>query len=412
MSSLTRLARESVQTTAWAFGGLAFSFASGIVSARMLGAHDRGTLAMVITIVGLGTLVAALGTNASVRVHLPTDPRVTVSLYLRLSSKLALLSLVLLVPMTVVLASSLDRALAHPLVLAAVAALIVTNFFANQLADCFNALHQSARSAQLNTLGFSLTALPLIICWVAGLGLKGAILAYACGFGIRVLVGRVWLRRLVDDREPSAGGGERVLLRAGIPLLGVIMGQAVLVRADQLAVGMLMGSHAAGLYAVAATPAGILTVIGASLGQVIFAAAAHRDLTRQLLIRQTCIAIATTALAALVGVTLLPWVLPALFGPEFAGSVGVAQVLLGVQVLAAAYLVVSRAAAGYGMVRWAGYSGVLGGIVVIAAALLLVPRFGLFGAAAASALAFGVMIAQLVVGLARARPWASAETAV
>jgi O-antigen/teichoic acid export membrane protein len=330
---------------------------------------------------------------------------VTISLYWRLSSKLALLSLALLVPTTLIVASSFDPALAHPLALAAVAALIVTTFFANQMADCLNALHQSARSAQLNAVGFLMTALPLLVCWVAGLGVKGAILAYACGFGVRIGVGRSWLRRLTDDAEPTAEGGEGLLLRAGLKLLGVIIGQAVLLRADQLAVGLLLGSHAAGLYAVAATPAGILTVVGASLGQVTFAEAAHGTLRRQLLIRQTAVAVATTGAAALAGVVLVPWVLPALFGHEFAGSVPVAQALLGVQVLAAGYLVVSRAVAGYGMINWAGWSGVLGAVAIIVASVLLVPRFGLFGAAGASATAFGLMIGYLVLALARAKPW-------
>jgi O-antigen/teichoic acid export membrane protein len=250
-----------------------------------------------------------------------------------------------------------------------------------------------------------MTALPLLVCWVAGLGVKGAILAYACGFGVRIGVGRSWLRRLTDDAEPTAEGGEGLLLRAGLKLLGVIIGQAVLLRADQLAVGLLLGSHAAGLYAVAATPAGILTVVGASLGQVTFAEAAHGTLRRQLLIRQTAVAVATTGAAALAGVVLVPWVLPALFGHEFAGSVPVAQALLGVQVLAAGYLVVSRAVAGYGMINWAGWSGVLGAVAIIVASVLLVPRFGLFGAAGASATAFGLMIGYLVLALARAKPW-------
>ena len=408
-SSGVRLARESVRTTAWAFCGLGFSFASGIASARMLGPHDRGSVAVAVTLVGLGTLLSALGTNVSLRVYLPTDPRVTIPLYWRLSSKLALLSLALLIPTVLIVASSVDRALAHPLTLAAIAALIVTTFFANQTADCLNALHQSARSAQLNAIGFLMTAVPMLVCWLAGLGMKGAILAYACGFALRVALGRSWLRRLVDRAEPTAGGGERLLVRAGIRLLGMIFGQAVLIRADQLAVGLLIGSHAAGLYAVAATPAGILTVLGASLGQVTFAEAAHGSLTRQLLVRQTAVAAGLTGAAALAGVLLLPWVLPALFGREFAGSVSVAQALLGVQVLAAAYLVVSRAVAGYGMISWAGSSGVLGGLAIIAASLLLIPRFGLFGAAAGSAAAFGLMIAYLVLGLARTRPWLRSE---
>jgi O-antigen/teichoic acid export membrane protein len=190
-----------------------------------------------------------------------------------------------------------------------------------------------------------------------------------------------------------------------MPLLGVNLGQAVILRLDQVLVGILLGSHAAGLYSVAGTPAGVLTVVSNSVGQVTFAEAAHGQLTRKLLGRQVLLAVLTTAAAATGGVVLLPWLLPLLFGQPFKASVLIAQLLVVAQVMLAPFLVLSRAAAGYAMIRWAGGLGLLGTVLIVGAALILVPRLGLPGASLACGVTYSAMTVLIACALMIRRPW-------
>lgn len=410
MNKSTQLTRKSVHTTAWSFAGLACSLISGILTARMLGPDDRGALAVVLTVAGIGTLISALGTNVALRVYLPTDPRVTVKIYRRLSAKLAVLCLVLLLPMVLFLAGPVNEDLRKPVVLLCIAALVLSFFCSNQTLDCFNALHMAAKSARIDACGSCCTAVLVIVGWVTESGLAAAILAYVVGFSARAIVGTVLLSLSAPSVDPSIPpGGERLLLTRGIPLLGVNVGQAVMMRIDQVLVGVLLGSHAAGLYAVAATPAGVLAVVSNSIGQVTFAEAAYGRVERKLLVRQVLLAVTTTTAVAAVGVAALPWILPALFGQQFSESVRIAQLLLITQVLLSPYLVLSRAAAGYAMVRVAATTGLLGTALILGTTLVLAPRLGLPGVSLACGLTYGALTAVIVCVLSIRRPWLTTD---
>ncbi|XSS43453.1 lipopolysaccharide biosynthesis protein [Propionibacteriaceae bacterium Y1685] len=378
-----------------------------MITARLLGPSDRGLLSVLLTVVGIGTLVGGLGTNVALRVYLPKDPRVSVGGFFRLTRPLTLGVAVVLTPICFLV---LHR-MGHPpdiVLLALVILLIVTTFLSTQTLDVFNALHQSPRSARINTLGFVVTMVALLGLWWAGLGLHWVVCAYVLGFATRAVVSRSMIRvePISVERDHTAAR----LMRNGLPLLGTNVGQAMMLRADQLMVGLVLGSHAAGMYAVAATPAGILTVIANSIGQPTFAEAAHGRLGWRGLARQLCLALLITLAAAGAGIVLMPWALPLLFGEDFAGSVFVAQLLLLAQVTLAPYLILSRAAAGYGLVRLAGAAG-LGGaaLLILTTSVMFVPIFGMAGAAMACIATFLIMDLTLIVGLAWKRPWPGQE---
>ncbi len=410
MVRLAGLALLSARTTLWALAGVLLSLVSGIISARMLGPSDRGTLAIVLTVVGLTALFGALGTNVSLRVFLPSDSRVTLTVFRRLSMKLVFVNLVLCLIAMMILSRTVDARLTNMEIVGGIALLAVATFTSTQVLDCFNAVHASARSAQLNAGGFLITAVLLGAVWVSGGGLLGGLLAYFGGFAARSGAG-IWLlfRSSSVHDSPARPGGQRLLLINGVPLLGMNVGQALMLRSDQLLVGVLAGTQAAGLYAVATIPAGILTVISNSVGQVTFAEAAYGRLTYSRLLRQTLLALASTLGVAGIGFLLVPWLVPVLFGVDFIGAVGVAQVLLLAQVLLAPYLVLSRAMAGYGLVKWAGYSGLAGVPVLMVSAIALLPTYGLMGAGLAATVAFLFLSSVTMVGLILNRPWAQSN---
>ncbi|WP_157676885.1 oligosaccharide flippase family protein [Auraticoccus monumenti] len=387
--------------------GVACSLLSGIATARMLGASDRGTLAVALTVVGLLSLIGALGSNVAFRMLLPSDGRVTIAAFGRLTTKLALPNVAALLILMVVFSHRVDRQLSDPVILVCVAVLGVTMFFSNQVLDCFNALHQSHRAARLNALGALSTAILNLLCWIAGFTLTAALLCYAAGFALRTGIGLILLHRAPETRHTEEGpGGQLLMLSAGLPLMGGNLGQLVMLRLDQVLVGVLLGSSAAGIYAVASIPAGVLAVVSSAIGQVVLAEAARGLLSKGALVRLTLQASGLTLALAVTGAALAPWLLPLLFGAEFSDSTRTAQVLLFAQVALAPFLILNRAAVGYGMVRWSGLTGLAGAVTLIVTVLLLVPQFGVVGAGGAATLTFAVATTVTAVGLAVRRPWA------
>lgn len=410
-SSSGRLARKSIHTTAWSIVALGCSLVSGILTARMLGPNDRGALAIVLTTAGIGTLISALGTNVALRVYLPTDPRVTLEIYRRLSAKLAVLCLAMLLPFVLFVIGPVEGDLRNPLAIACIAALVLSFFFSNQTLDCFNALHMAASSARLDAFGAFCTAIMIVACWVTDSSLAAALMAYVVGFSVRAVLGTVMLLNSANRNVlPTPPGGERLLLTRGLPLLGANVGQAVMMRIDQVLVGLVLGSGAAGIYAVAATPAGMLAVVSNSIGQVTFAEAAHGRAGGKFLIRQVLLAVAATAAAAAIGVALVPWILPLLFGQAFSASVPIAQFLLVAQVLLSPFLVLSRATAGYAMIWAAGCTGLLGTLLILGTTLILAPRFGLLGVTFACGVTYGALTAVAAIIVAVRQPWTAAGT--
>lgn len=402
-SASGHLRSQSIRTLLWSVVGLACSLVAGVVTARLLGPNDRGVLSVLLTLTGIGTLMGALGTNVALRVYLPKDPQVSIGGFLRLSSRMTLCVTLVLTPVAVVVAAHLGKSTIDPVLVGLLAVLIVTTFTSNQVLDIFNAIHQSQKSARTNTAGFVVTTLALGIAWLCGVGLHWVLACYGVGFLVRVLVGRATLGTGVVMVENDHTATR--LIGGGLPLLGTNLGQALMLRADQLLVGLLLGSHAAGLYAVAATPAGILTVVANSVGQSTFAEAAHGRLTRRSLARQVALAAGITSGLAIVGLLLMPLALPLLFGADYEEGVNIARLLLLAQVALAPYLVLSRAGAGYGLVRLAGLTGFGGVVLLIVLMSLMLPAFGVVGAAIACISSFLVMDLVLAIGLRAAKPW-------
>lgn len=402
-SASGRLRGQSIRTLMWSVVGLACSLVAGVMTARLLGPSDRGILSVLLTLIGIGTLVGALGTNVALRVYLPKDPRVTIGGFLRLSRRMTLFVALVLTPLAVAVEVHLGQSILDPAMVALVAVLIVATFMSNQVLDIFNAIHQTSKSAKINTAGFIVVTLALGIAWLSGVGLHWVLACYAAGSLVRVLVGRATLGTevvMVENDHTAAR-----LIRGGLPLLGTNLGQALMLRADQLLVGLFLGSHAAGLYAVAATPAGILTVVANSVGQSTFAEAAHGRLTLRSLSRQVALATGITLGLAVVGLLVMPLALPLLFGAEFEEGVNIARLLLLAQVALAPYLVLSRAGAGYGLVRLAGLTGFGGVALLVLSMSLLLPVLGVVGAAIGCICSFMVMDLVLAVGLSAMKPW-------
>ncbi|WP_313356472.1 oligosaccharide flippase family protein [Microbacterium sp.] len=391
MSSSPR--RVLLGTLCWNFAGFGFGLVNSVLIARLLLPEARGVFAIVFTASGLLALVSAVGVNVSYRVH---QPRGDVGLhhYVRLSGKLSVLMLILTLVFIFVYGAFADEQLLQPALIAASLWLGITVFLGNQLFDAFNAVGRTHSAAMLNTLGILLVLMQLLFSSGQELSVISIVIMHASAFTLRILVG-LWfgvvLVRSASGKQGSVRAAEWLLLRDGLRLMGMNIGQVVTYRADQLFLGALGDSRSVGIYAVAATPASIPGVISNSIGQIVFRGAAAGQLSFRQTLTWSAVATTQTALYALVFWLVAPWAIPWLFGPEYDGAVEVARILVIAEIALVPFLILSRAAAGWKFISIAGLSGAVGVVAISIALVMLIPPFGAPGAAYASMIAYAAM---------------------
>ncbi|WP_375423622.1 lipopolysaccharide biosynthesis protein [uncultured Friedmanniella sp.] len=408
---LSTSARDASHTVRNSLLGVVFGFGGGVLSAHLLGPHDRGTLALLVTTVGITGFLASLGSNVALRVGLLRDPRIQLRPYVELSLLLSGVQAVLVVAAVVLLGSLIDLDQHRRLgLVAAAVGLGLTYFASQQVLDSLNAIGWPSGSAMLNSVGTLVTCLLLLVAWWLRQGLYAAVGAYAGGFVVVVVLG-VLLHRThaaaVPVPDPQLAS-RSVFVRRGLPMLGLNLSQALAFRLDRYFVGASAGAAATGMYAVAAAHVAPSQVASNSIGQVASRDAARDDLPDR---RLAAMALAATLLAAAAAVVLWllsPWFVPTVFGREFAASVPLVRVLMLGQVVLAPYLVLCRAFTGRGLGLVSSASGVLLLVLLTVALAVLTPGYGALGAAWATVLAFGLSSLALALltrfPVARPRP--------
>lgn len=365
----------------------------------MLVPDDRGVLAILITTVTIVSLVSGLGTNISVRILLPRDPRVTMRGYAKTSLWLGALQLVVLVLVSYFVLGAIDVHLGFKEVIFGVLPLGLAAFFANQTADALSATGYPSRASMANSIGFGVTAAALIAFWLLGHGLLSAVLAYTAGFTARsvIAVSIIGKDVVLQATEPKSGGTKE-LLRKGVGLMGMNLGQSITYRLDQYLLAALADTRAVGMYAVATTPASLIQVVSNSVGQVAFRDAAQNQLGRKKLLTFVMGAAGVTAAYTAVMYVAAPWLIPLVFGEEYASAVDIVRVLALAEVALSPYLVLSRAVAGAGHVKLSSWTGVVGMVSMGLFLLAFIPGNGGLGAAWACVTGYATMSLFLICG--------------
>ena len=371
--------------------GVVFGFGCGIISARMLGPHDRGALALLIATVGMCSLVSGLGSSVALRVDLMRDPRIQIRSYAELSVCLALLQAAVVAGAVLALGEllGLDRNHMLPMMIGGIL-LGVSCFAAQQMLDAFNAIGWPSRSALLNSMGSLATLTVLLVTWRSHPGLLAALTAYAIGFAVVTVVGWILYARHATQ-VPVADPNVRnhlLLLRRGLRLLGLNLGPALAFKLDHYFVGAFAGVAATGVYSVAAAHTAPSQVASNSIGQVAFRDAAQDNLPNRKLLWMALAGVATAGGCAVALWVAAPWFIPAVFGQAFQGSVPLIRILMVGQLALAPYLILSRAFTGRGSALISSGSGILLLVLLSGSLAVLTPPYGAIGAAWASVIAF------------------------
>ena len=210
-----------------------------------------------------------------------------------------------------------------------------------------------------------------------------AVLAYVVPVNAITLVTAVYLFRrtrvsLVDFRRSA-----RRLFGYGVRVYGADIFSTFGQQVDQLLVVGLLSAGELGWYAIALQASRVLTIFQVSLNYVLLPKAAglptHRVL--ELVARSARLTIAVTSLAGLMLVIVLPFLLPAVYGRDFAASVAVSQILAIEAVVTAAASTHTQAFMATNRPGMSTFFQVSGLAAAIPLMLVLIPRFGLIGAA-------------------------------
>jgi O-antigen/teichoic acid export membrane protein len=250
-----------------------------------------------------------------------------------------------------------------------------------------------------NSIGFGVTAAILTLTWLLGCGLLAAILSYTAGFMARSLIAVGLIGKGVIDKPTELEpGGTRELLRNGVGLMGMNLGQSITYRLDQYLLAALADTRSVGLYAVATTPASLIQVVSNSVGQVAFRDAAENQFGRRKLLVFVLGAAGVTAAYAAVMYVAAPWLIPWVFGPEYASAVDIVRVLVLAEIALSPYLVLSRAVAGAGHIRLSSWTGVVGMVAMGGFLILFIPGNDGLGAAWACVAGYATMSLFLILG--------------
>lgn len=203
----------------------------------------------------------------------------------------------------------------------------------------------------------------------------------------------------VSLRGPRVG--RRPLLRSGLTFSGSAAAEAASNRLDQVLVLPLLGTSQSGLYSLAmmigGLPIALAHAIGASSFRAIAAAPVDERQPMQRLAVQGASAVGFLACAALALVS--PVLVPIIFGRDFAPAVPVTLLaLVGSYAMVVAF-VASMGLAADARGKRMTFAQVASLAIGLAGLFVLGPRFEALGAAGASSIAYGALLAILLVAL-------------
>jgi len=383
---------------------LAATTVTSVAIARLLGPSGTGAVALVINLIGMGTLLFGLGMRSGIIYELNSG-----TWPLRTAARQTALTAVTLgaIGAGVVLALhalTRDSVLAGLSGLTAAAAAAALPFAVAILYTGGIALARERYEAYA-----VLQVLPTVATLVLAVGLAiafdvpGAAVGIAAATAITAVVGWVWLWRYaaaVDRPDaPDAGGHLRRARRFGIQAWGGDVLQFLNYRIDLFILNSFAVIADVGVYSVAVTLTSLAWVLPNALTTVLFPRAAsleaatrsgaisqeEADLTAVRGARQTIILLVPSAIVPLL---LLFLAVPLLYGHRFSHSIVLGLILLPGVLVIGLGKALSAVTTGRGHPRYALYLSLVSFPLTAALYLALIPPWGATGAAVASTVSY------------------------
>jgi stage V sporulation protein B len=393
--------------TAVRFISVGAGFLTSVAGARLLGTDGVGSAGIAVALATVAAVVGNGGVNISTIYLLgqhPTRRRHLIGALIPIAAAGALLAAGLLGVLGATIGPSIGLGGRHDLFLAAaaLAAVVVAFEFTGALVLGLGQTRNYVAAELMRGVGtLTVTAILLIGVWRTDVGF---VVAATLGIAFAAALSAYRIVRSIGLVPPNvdtaiAGDALTIGLRGQV---GNVL-QLMSLRLDQLIVPAFLSLSSAGVYLIAVRAAEALAQVGSAAGSLIFpevarqTAAIETALTERA-VRATSVLIAASGLA--LGVLAEPFLAIA-FGPGFTdGSLALRILLVAMLPLAVARILAGDLK-GRGRPGTVSLAMGLAAIVTIGLDLALIPRFGIAGAAAASALAYSLSAAVLVIAFVR-----------
>lgn len=371
-------------------GSVLCGMATLIITSRALGPDGRGLVATVTSILLLVPIIASCGLPMSIRRTYATasedDARQGLGAAKALAFPLGLAVLGASLFGAWQITGALEsESLAFAL---AVATCCATGIW--WLTDAGALLGSGRVGAYATVLVLPSLLLAGLVLVVAAVGQLTVTVAIACQVAAYALTAGYSAFKTCTPPNFSISG-QRQMLRTSMPYMGGQIAEALSYRLDQAVAIVFLGAAGAGQYSIAATIGMLPSTLGLAVSAATFREVASTPrIDGRTNLTAIRVAVLAALPAALIAAACVPVVIPLVFGAEFQPAVPATLLAL----LGSMFLVICQGAASALIAQGKGWhlsmALLLGLFVGITGLAILGPRFGVLGAAAASALGFAV----------------------
>lgn len=384
-------------------GAQALIIVSGVLAARLLGPADRGYLAFLVLAPLILATVGGLGLPQALTYWAARDPDRLTSV-IRAIAPTYVIQLVGLTLLNVVVLTIFVWPAAPEVVLASIILLIATPaILSTQYAA---AIAQGEQRFSIASVVFLLS--PAI--YVAGLVVlavadQGHLAEVATAWSLSYLFAAIIAFALVLRGLPRRAAGApkvklRDLLGFGIRTLPSLASPLQTLRLDQVAVWLVLGPLALGLYVVALAFTNLPLLLATFMGLTISGKVATQTdadvASRALVGMVAAVAAVSLTIAGVVGIA-APALISLVFGPEFAGAAGPARILLVGAVAASLQKSIGDGLRAMGDPAASTLGEVVSWIALVPAILILPAALGLEGVALAMAASYTAGMASVAL---------------
>lgn len=379
-----------------------FGLISGVLAARLLGPQGRGELAAIQVWPSAIATFAMLGLPEALVYYSAREPD-RAGRYLGSAVMLALLSSVPSVALGYLLMPLLLSAQSAEIIMAARWYLLLVPIFA-LVGMQYHPLQGRGDFTVWNALRIMLAMGWLAVLVMAWLLERAEPQFVAASYLVTLALLFFPLMYVVARRVPGPFLPDvqrwRPMLRYGLPSMASSVPQMMNFRLDQMLMAAFLPAQALGLYVVAVAWSGAVNPLLNALGAVVFPNVASEDgheRQAHAFAQGSRLGVLASIVMAFVLIILTPWMVPLLFGKNFASAIPAALVLVVAGAIAGLNLVMEEGLRGLGhpvSVMWAEF----GGLAVTAISLLVLLRpLEIIGAALASLLGYSAVAFFLIV---------------
>jgi len=397
--------RQVARTAAYNVVSAAAAGLGGIIVARALGPEIRGEYAAVTAWFGVALMVGGMGQPAALCFHVAHDPGqargyvATSRAMMLVTGTAALAGGILLAPLLA--RGNAGLAVAYRVVFAtSIVAFVGASYTFSLQARNLRWWNEVRVSQPAISLAF------LVVLWrLRLLTLIAALIVLA----LTMLLQLGWAYYRCRSADLAPGHFQARLVRPlawyGIAQIAALTPAALNANLDQLVLSQTVPPAVLGRYAIAVSCSVLPIPLVSAIGNVAFPRLASRQCVDGLAARMQWLGIlgsACAAAGALVPLDLVaPWLIPRVFGPGYTDVVPLLWILTPAGVFLACNQVTGDMLRGRKRPQVVARAQGLAAIFTVILLVALLPVVGVYGAAIASAVAYGVALAMMLLALRR-----------